>query len=387
MKVLTVLLRPVLLVVVLLTAALPAVAENGAATEETREKLESVQERIETTREKIERTERKETGILGSIETLEKQISTARRKTARLRTEERDLLARIRESKSRLTAISQERRDVSRRLSRRLVHLYKAGNASYLKVVLEASDLDDLQRRSYYLQQLANHDSELFSRANDLYRQEKEVGDRMMASRSRLSSTRRELEENLVVLGRKKNDRDLMLAAVRDRKDRYTSMLEELEDSAQRLEKLVEALDLETATGRSAFSTLKGSLKRPVSGKVILGFGRHRNARFNTYTLSRGLTIRAAEGTPVRAVYNGRVIFADWFRGYGRIVILDHGGGYYTLYGHLSKILVDISQEVATDDVVGNAGDSGSLEGPALYFEIRRGSSPVDPGPWFSSRR
>jgi septal ring factor EnvC (AmiA/AmiB activator) len=371
----------------LLLLASSATAENTSRSlSDTREELESVQERIDSTQDRLDRAMTRESGILGSIEELEREIGAARSKVRRLRADEKGLLIRIRSSEKKLEIIGRERKNVGERLSERIVHLYKAGNVSYLKVILEARGIDELERRSYYLQQLARHDSELFSRATTLYRREKEQNKQLLAAKTDLTSTRRELESNLAVLDRRKSSRDLVLAAIQDERSRYSRLLDELEDSAQRLGKLVEALDLQARTGKSAFPTLKGSLKRPVSGKTITGFGRNRNARFNTYTLSRGVTIRSAEGTPVRAVYNGKVIFADWFRGYGRIVILDHGGGYYTLYGHLSRIMVEMAQEVTTDDVVGHVGDSGSLEGPALYFEIRNGGKPVDPGPWFSKR-
>ena len=100
---------------------------------------------------------------------------------------------------------------------------------------------------------------------------------------------------------------------------------------------------------------------------MIRSFGRNRTGRFNTYTLSNGITVKSAEGTPVRAVYGGKVIFADWFSGYGRIIIVDHGGGYYTLYGHLSELKVTVGEEVEADAIIGLVGDSGSLEGSALF--------------------
>ena len=116
----------------------------------------------------------------------------------------------------------------------------------------------------------------------------------------------------------------------------------------------------------------------------MVSFGRNRSERFGTYTLSNGITIQSAEGTPVRSVYGGRVVFAKWLRGYGRIIIIYHGGDYYSLYGHLAEFKIEIGQEVEPDKVIGLVGDSGSLEGAALYFEIRHHGKPVDPDPWFS---
>ncbi|UCG38533.1 MAG: peptidoglycan DD-metalloendopeptidase family protein [bacterium] len=377
--------RAALIWTVLLLAAVASAADDkGQTIDSTTEKLDAVKERIDTTQERIRKSARQERSILGSLESADREISEIRRQVAKLRTEERDLESMISATEKRVRQIRKQRDRMEGWLSLRSAALYKAGHVSYLKVILNASGIEDLERRSYYLKKLTEHDSELFALASDLYRSEQDQAVALRNARAQLTVTGQDLEENLSVLSRKRREKGLILAEVRDEKEKNARLLRELEMSAAHLGDLLDALKLQAETGESAFSTLRGSLKRPVSGKVAVPFGRNRSERFNTFTISNGVTFQSAEGTPVRSVYGGKVIYADWLRGYGRIIILDHGSGYYTLYGHLAELKVLVGQEIAADSVIGLVGDSGSLEGPALYFEIRHHGKPVDPDPWFS---
>ena len=367
-----------------LTMVVPAMAEDPAETiENTTERLEKIQDRIGTTEGKIQKTAAREKSVLGTLDTMERETARVKDRVRSLRSQERELKQKIASSEENLRNIRRQKERTAGWLALRSTALYKGGNVSYLKVILDSTGIEDLERRSYYLKKLAQRDSELFALSTELYLGEKEQAAALRSAKAGLTSTRRDLEENLTVLTRKKEQKSLVLAAVRDEREKNTRFLKELETSASHLATLLNALKLQAVTGESAFSTLKGFLKRPVSGRVTTSFGRNRNERFNTFTLSNGVTIQSAEGTPVRAVYSGRVIFSDWFRGYGRIIILDHGGGYYTLYGHLSELKVSVGDEVKADKVIALVGDSGSLQGAALYFEIRHQGKPVDPAPWF----
>jgi septal ring factor EnvC (AmiA/AmiB activator) len=129
------------------------------------------------------------------------------------------------------------------------------------------------------------------------------------------------------------------------------------------------------------FATLRGALDPPVDAPLVARFGRVVD-EFGTATFRKGIGFAAPRGTPVRGVADGVVRFAGWFRGYGKIVILDHGGAWYTVSGHLDQIDVTVGDAVARGTAIGRAGDTGSLAGPQLYFEIRRGGQAVDPADW-----
>lgn len=157
---------------------------------------------------------------------------------------------------------------------------------------------------------------------------------------------------------------------------------EELRDAKRRLERELERLA--RARSASGFGRRYGALRRPVAGIVEVPFGRVVNAKFGTVTHHNGIDIRAPQGTEVVAVDKGKVVWAEWFRGYGNLVILDHGDGYHTLYGHLERIDVQPGEEVEGGTAIGTVGETGSLKGPFLYFELREQGKPVDPLPWFA---
>jgi septal ring factor EnvC (AmiA/AmiB activator) len=120
---------------------------------------------------------------------------------------------------------------------------------------------------------------------------------------------------------------------------------------------------------------------------VRRGFGRVIDADFRTETFRKGVDFAARLGEPVRAVASGQVRFAGWFRGYGKMVILDHGDQYFTVSGHLDEIRVSVGDAVEAGQVVGTAGDTGSLAGALLYFELRRGGEALDPAEWLEGTR
>jgi septal ring factor EnvC (AmiA/AmiB activator) len=121
-----------------------------------------------------------------------------------------------------------------------------------------------------------------------------------------------------------------------------------------------------------------------VDAAIVREFGRVVDREFKTQTFQSGVVFGAPAGAPVRAVAAGRVRYAGWFQGYGRLVILDHGGGYYTVSGHLAELAVGVGDAVASGAPIGTVGDSGSLSGPRLYFEIRRGGEALDPREWLA---
>lgn len=140
------------------------------------------------------------------------------------------------------------------------------------------------------------------------------------------------------------------------------------------------------ALQRKDFESMKGRLKWPYNGRISLRYGKIYNQRHNTYYFHNGIDISANEGSPINSVYYGKVVFADWYRGYGNLIIIDHNDGFYTLYAHLSEFLVNIDDMVEEGDLIAYSGDTGSMKGPILYFEIRRYQETFNPIEWLSRR-
>jgi septal ring factor EnvC (AmiA/AmiB activator) len=174
-------------------------------------------------------------------------------------------------------------------------------------------------------------------------------------------------------------------------------MLGELERSASRIDSLLKELEQRKRAQqaqpsrpharRDGAQPGRGALPWPADGEVVSQFGRQRHPTFATYIERKGIEIRTDEGSAIRAVMPGSVAYADWLKGYGLVLILDHQNGFFSLYAHASKLLAKVGDQVQTGQVIGETGDTGMAGENMLYFELREGAEPVDPMPWLAKRR
>lgn len=122
----------------------------------------------------------------------------------------------------------------------------------------------------------------------------------------------------------------------------------------------------------------------PVKGKIVYFFGPYKNNEFNVVNFRSGIVIQAERGEPIRAVFNGKVLYASWFKGYGNMIIIDHGDNYYTVYAHAEELFVSKGDMVENGEVIATVGDTGSLTGTNLHFEVRHHGKPIDPLKWIA---
>ena len=169
------------------------------------------------------------------------------------------------------------------------------------------------------------------------------------------------------------------LAEKRQAEARISQMIASLERKRQQVQETLVAPE-------TPFSELQGRMLWPVQGKVVARFGRYKHPKLKTVTENIGIDIEAKLGSPVRVVAGGRVTVITWQRGRGNIVIVKHYGGYYTVYTHLKEIHVDLDQDVEMGQVIGTVGESGSLDGPRLHFEVYKGTEVLDPERWLAVR-
>jgi septal ring factor EnvC (AmiA/AmiB activator) len=366
---------------------------NGAARgagDDRAQELERLHRAIQDSRERVADYERQQRGLLEAVEALDQsaaylatEVALAKRSAQRARTR----LARIEADAAGLAAQLAQTQQAMRV---RAVALYQAGNLGTLRLLFTAGGLREFLSRVRALRLLLRHDAELLAR----HRSESEALARAEANAREQAVARSDAERQL-------NERQLEFAAERAEKRKLASRLHadrtreraalvELEKAAHALEETLANLGAEAPArdlplGGAGFAALKGHLRAPVNGRVAQAFGRVVDADFGTQTFRAGVVFDAALGTPVQAIAPGLVRFAGWFRGYGRLVILDHGNRFFTVSGHLGELAVDVGDAVAAGDAIGTVGDTGSLSGARLYFEIRQGSQPLDPGDWLAS--
>ena len=155
-------------------------------------------------------------------------------------------------------------------------------------------------------------------------------------------------------------------------------MLKKLERQASLPSKKGSGREKGVGSPTRGFELQKGLLDFPVKGEVVGSFGKEMDKDSKTTVYRKGIEIKAKAGSAIRAVYGGKVIFSDQFKGYGLMMIIDHGGGFYTLYAHASRLMKKMNDEINKGDIIGEIGDGG----PALYFEVRKGGKPQDPMDW-----
>jgi septal ring factor EnvC (AmiA/AmiB activator) len=355
----------------------PPPAAAPASTDE--ERLAKVRERRAALEQELARLRGEEKSLLGEVEQLELEL--------RLRTEElTEIQITLKRTRARLDATVARVRQLETSLAAArpalAAHaraLYKLGDMSYLRLLLSIDRPSDFFRGYRFITTLARRDNAQVAafRAGlaALTTERAELEQRTQESialRARLTAARRTLDAQRA----RKTE---LLTSLVERKELNAAYVEELAQAEVRLQELLSGLGGgEVAVPLGAF---RGSLPWPVEGRVRAGFGRRKHPRFDTYTVHNGIEIEAAPEAEVRAVHEGRVVFADRFRGYGLMVVVDHGAKHHSLYAHLAEVAVTPGQDVAAGTILGTA-DPGGGEGPGVYFEMRYQGRPEDPLDW-----
>jgi septal ring factor EnvC (AmiA/AmiB activator) len=365
-----------------LLCAMPALAAEE-------KDLDALRDAILDTRERVGGHEREERALLQQLEESDRLSAVLTEQVVRARNE-------AVESRDRAEQFERERLRASKRLevtrkamSRRVVALYKAGEVGPVRFLFASKSVPEMLTRASALQTLVQYDAELVARHQvELQAFERLEEEARVAAKVR-DEKANELQTRSSELLAERKLRRRLLARVRDDRTQERALLVELEKAARALEETLEALG--DVDDRSAgpvdgqdFAGRQGRLVPPLPTRIRLPFGKVVDEEFRTATFRKGVEFEAAGGESVRAVAPGVVRFAGWFRGYGRLVIVDQGDDYFTVLGHLADIFVAVGNAVDAGDTLGSVGDTGSLSGPSLYFEIRKGSEPLDPGDWLA---
>ncbi|HYO77789.1 MAG TPA: peptidoglycan DD-metalloendopeptidase family protein, partial [Thermoanaerobaculia bacterium] len=277
--------------------------------------------------------------------------------------------------------ISQQKKD----LRKRLVALYRLGGLSYLRMLLALEDDRNPVEAMLMLSYLVSRDARLVSRFQATQTQLATRRAALTDRRERLRQTKLIVEQRRQAVAAAQAQKQSVLARLRSEETGAAQQLATLEEKARRLQRLVAALSQQkrgVPPGVTDIRVVQGALDWPVQGKVIERFGRQRNPKFATYTVNNGLKIEAAPNTQVRAVFQGTVLFSQWFKGYGNLIILDHGNRVFSLYGNLKQSGVAAGDRIATGQPIAGVGESEDVAGGHLYFEIRNDNRPEDPQKW-----
>jgi septal ring factor EnvC (AmiA/AmiB activator) len=367
---------------ILLTVLLGATA--ALAQDEVAERA-AVREQLASQRAALALIESKKVSVLEGVELLEQMVALSRKRVQAL---EKDLTAfrkRVAVAEREEAVARKVLQEQLRRLSPRLRALYRLTRRQPVETLLTSKDFSSLIWRARTLEATMKSDLELLRAVQQVARLERQAIRELRRLQTSLTSRVTVLKEQVALAEQQQTALADVVSTLGAEAELARRVMRELEQADAELTRVLE--DLEEGTSTSGFRALRGKLPFPTEGVVEVGFGKVVNPRFNTITVQKGVDIRAAAGAPVRAVAPGKVVFAGWLRGYGNLLILDHGGGYHTLMAHLDTMKPEVGAEVQGGDEVGTVGDTGSLKGAYLYFEIRKSGQAVDPKSWLTASR
>jgi septal ring factor EnvC (AmiA/AmiB activator) len=382
--------------------ALAALAAAGSVAAQTprEEDLRELRARIDRLKQELAASEGARAEAADELRESETAISEANRRLAELALERE----RVRAEAAGIAADSARlRADLDRRqatLGRVLFARYTEGERSLPRTLLTGDDPHAIARRLVYESHLARAQGDLIGRARDdlarlaaLEAAAREraatlasVETRARAERDTLRAKAAERRQVLARIGDRTRKARTDLATAQRNEARLTRLVEELARAVRPPPPRAGAVRPDPGAGTpaiGAFGALKGRLRAPVQGELSARFGAHMQAASPS---PKGVFFRAPEGGGVRAVAGGRVVFADWMRGYGNLLIVDHGDDYLSIYGNNEAVLKRVGDAVHAGDVVATVGASGGNESAGLYFELRHQGRAFDPVPWMQSR-
>lgn len=355
------------------------------------ERLESIRGEIEELRSQLERFGEKKESLLAGINELETRKRLRKMELKEYGFRIRELEGDISERLEMMEKLEGEIANQKIYISRRLREIYKLGRLNYLRLVLSMDDPGEMLRGYKYLSLLARKNSrKLGAFKSNLVELEDqslkltEEKEKLTMVKSDASAKKRELERSGRQLKKALQD-------IEEDEEIRRRALNELERAEKSLESFIadigkgEKRDLSTVSFPS-IEKFKGLLPWPSGGRIALSFGKVKHPKFNTVTLHKGIDIQAASGADILAVYDGNVVFCDWFEGYGKTVIIDHNEGYFTVYAHASKLFVNSGDFVTKGRKIAEVGETGSLKGPFLYFELRNGTEALNPMDWLEEK-
>ena len=359
---------------------------------EEKQRLKKIEQQIKNTKDEINNLQKKERGYLETLHKIEKLLRDTEKELQAIKKDLELAQKEIKQGEDELILEKQILKEKTKLLESRLREVYKRGLTGYLEILFNSESFSDFLTRFRYIKNILSLDAEVI---NDIRQQMKKIENDKINLENReeiLSLLKKEVEKEKENIEFSIKAKKSIINKINSQKEAYLKSLKELEQSSQEIKHIIERIykqqkEDSRKTSQKEVPTVtlkpkKGILALPVQGKLISGYGRQKNIEFNTYTFNSGIDISAPLGQVVHAAGSGEIIYTGNIKGYGQIIIIDHGGRITTLYAHLSKILIDIGDKVKKGQSIGQVGDSGGVSSTRLHFEVRVEGKPTDPMNW-----
>ncbi len=346
--------------------------------------LKSLRKKIAQQENAISKAGKKESTVLKNLQKIGSQLKLKERELNIYKWNFKHNQKKIFSLEPRLKKAEQKTKSHKNILGLRLRSIYKEGPMFPLRVAFSSNNVTDLMQRLKYMDLIAQQDSELLQEYLTQLEQIKQDKSSLYMVREKLVNLKKNTVSKKKEIEKAKKEKSIYLKKIKRKKNLSVKVRKELLAASNNLNSLIDKLLVKLVSGEGLdISDKKGRLKLPLKGRILNKFGRKRVKEYDSYIVYNGINVRVQRGTPVHAVFDGKVLYTGTLEGYGNLVIVGHGKEYHSLYGHLESIKVAANKVVKTGDVIALSGDSGSLEGETLYFELRKNGKPIEPVRWF----
>lgn len=354
-----------------------------AQSKDQKKELEKVQKQIQQQQKELKKLETQERNFFATLEEMQKKQETLAQGLQKLKAESQALAkqqAQTKKEKHNKQKTIESQQDF---MKAHIKQLYTHGQINILENLFSRSSLSEKQNQQTYIQRWVKAQDEQVQ----TYQREVEalnvIEKKLVAQAAEKKQLAQKLTKQNQQIEQEEKDIRGLLASITGKKENYRKTLNELEATSQKIEKLLEKMETKSSIRGTEFAQNRGQLLYPVPGKITRRYGAYEDKTLKAKVYHKGMDFQAKAGQSIRSIFQGRVVLADWFEGYGKVVIVDHGSGYHSLYAHLDKMKVKRGDQVKNQGVLGTVGQTGSLQGDYLYFELRKKGVTVNPSPWF----
>jgi septal ring factor EnvC (AmiA/AmiB activator) len=371
----------------LVVSVTAARAQDAGLTQIKERELEAVRDQISSLKSSMDKRANDRDRVTGELQDAESGIVEKRIHLKELQRQRDFSQKKKADLDKRLQAKEAELSAESSQLEAQVRTAYTSGQQERIKLLLNQHDPETIGRLMTYYRYMSEFRGANINAVNDHIAELTELRQQAAAEENRIAGLARARAAELAELNVAQNKRQDLLATLKAKIAEEGSQIERLaaeeQDLARLIAELTSILSDYPITSEEPFSSFKGRLTWPVVGTLLHDFGQPRASGQLKWN---GVVLAAPRGREIRSIYHGRVVFADWLAGMGLLVIVDHGEGYMTLYGYNETTLKSAGDWVAPGDVIATVGDSGGQQQSGLYFEIRKGTKPVNPRRWVSKQ-
>ena len=365
------------------------VAKKNVKSHDIKKAKQNIRKKIRKQRYHIKKYRAQADNIISGLDAIDKAINKSSRRLVGLRKDYFDISVKLTSIQKKILKINRKIEKMQPFVMKRIRAMYKFNLIGEANLLLSAEDVTDFLKREKALNKIVYSDLKIMEIYSMSIKKEKELTTELKKEQTNIKFFQGKISKYLRIKESEKKKKERLLKEIREKEEIKLALIESLKKSEKELDKKLKSLNTTSVTKKRSlfrnFKSYKGFLNLPIKGKIISFFGKNtKNESF--HTSRRGIDIRSELGEPVHSIFDGRVVFADWLKGYGNMMIIRHDSSYYSIYAHVQEFFKQNGDMVKRNEVIATIGEGGFMPYPVLYFEIRRHGDPVNPAKWIKMK-